>query len=239
MQKKKFKGEGDRGRRVKGEVRGLLRGRLGAEKWQLNVRFHTSPLTFSRMRSAYCGPYTSCPCALMTLTRSDQRFFKKITILVTKKTEFCHETLSWNLSLVHQRLIQLTINGQLLIKNILNGCSDWPETLIVGDGHTNCCQNLRCLWCTACCETDLPGGPGNQVSEVDQFLFWTCFPMFEVNVQLTMPFSWGFKTKVEWDYNISVHYQCSWTVINIGRLHHSDIKNLIWSEDFFLLEKEV
>lgn len=48
--------------------------------------------------------------------------------------------------------------------------------------------------------------------------------MFVENVQLTMPFSWGFKTKVEWDYNISVHYQCSWTLISIGRLNHSDIK---------------
>lgn len=48
--------------------------------------------------------------------------------------------------------------------------------------------------------------------------------MFVENVQLTMPFSWGFKTKVEWEYNISVHYQCSWTLISIGRLHHSDIK---------------
>ena len=48
--------------------------------------------------------------------------------------------------------------------------------------------------------------------------------MFVENVQLTMPFSWGFKTKIEWEYNISVHYQCSWTLISIGRLHHSDIK---------------
>lgn len=50
--------------------------------------------------------------------------------------------------------------------------------------------------------------------------------MFVENVQLAMPFTWGFKTKVERDYNISVHYQCSWTLISIGRLHHSDIK--IW-----------
>lgn len=93
-----------------------------AEKWQLNVRFHTSPLIFSRMRSAYCGPYTSCPCALMTSTRSDQKLFKKWSVrmmafLVTKGTGFFDETLPWNPSLVRQRLIQPAIDGQVLIRN--------------------------------------------------------------------------------------------------------------------------
>ena len=51
--------------------------------------------------------------------------------------------------------------------------------------------------------------------------------MFVENVQLPMPFTWGFKTKVERDYSISVHYQCSWTLSSIGRLH-SVIK--IWCQ---------